>query len=199
MFDLNRVKQDLDLLISNAQETVDEYRNLRIKGVHEGELLEKTSEVFRQIQELASINSVEFISSFLTRGIRIVFDRDLEIKIEIGDRGDRKTAEIWVIETKDNRQIPVKVTEGVGGGIQVVLSFLLQVLVILNRKLNRTIFIDEQFTQVSNEYIDGLFELFVMLIDEFDFKILLITHDKRMIDRATKTYEIRGGEIVSST
>ena len=172
-------------LIAEERQTLSDVENMH-----------KASEVMREVQDRLSKNTIEYLNNFLTRGIHVVYpNRNLTVVIEIGDRGSRKTAEIVVVDGDVYPQVRVPVNEGTGGGLRVVIAFLLQVLVILNRDLQRIVFLDESFVQVSHDYTEGLFDLFEMLIEEFQFKILLVTHDKRFVEKADKVYQVDKGKI----
>lgn len=162
------------------------------------ETLQRLSLVLKNVQEKIFEDSISEVSDLISYGLGIVFSsRRISIQIEIGNHGSRKTAQINVLEKHSDYDVIVPLSEGVGGGIQVVVSFLLQVSVILRRDLAKYIFIDESFTQVSEKYTDGLFDLFRMLIDDFGFSIFLITHDRRFISRADFVYRTEGGKVIS--
>lgn len=159
-------------------------------------LTQQVLEVVRQLQEELIEQNIKFINEFLTQGVNIVYpDRGLIVQARIGDRGSRKTMEFFVGELKDGEYLFTPLIRASGGGVQVLVAFLLQILVIINRGLARFVLLDELFMQVSAEYIPNLFELFRMLKEEFQVDILLISQDPRLIAGATKKYRCAKGEI----
>lgn len=152
--------------------------------------------VVKEIQARISTNTVQFLSTFLTRGVATVFsDKDLEVHVQVGSRGNTNTASIVVIQNINGQRVEASLTQACGGGVQVICAFLLQILVIINRDLARVVFIDEFFTQVSKDYRDGLFDLLEMLTKEYGFSFLLISHDQEFIHRADTIYIAQDGQI----
>lgn len=159
-------------------------------------ILKEVDSVLKELQEFVSRKTVVFLGEFLTSGVKSVYaDRDFKIVPVVGDRGTKKTLTLFVEETIDDETIRSHITEASGGGIQVIVSFLIQVLVIMNYEMVRIIVLDEALTAVSSEYLDGLFDLIESLIDRFDFAFLLVTQDPRFIRRSTKTYKLIRGVI----
>ena len=61
--------------------------------------------------------------------------------------------------------------------------------------LNRVIFCDESFSQLSESYIDGLMEFINQLADKRGYKIILISHDNRLTPEAKRLYKVSKGNI----
>ena len=82
--------------------------------------LTKTSEAFRELQGLLSLNSKDYLEEFLTGGLRtVVHDRNLTVRILVSDRATRKTAEIFIDEKLGDREISRCISKGgVGGGVR---------------------------------------------------------------------------------
>lgn len=161
----------------------------------EENILKEVSESMKVLQESVSKSTITFVETFLTKGVQSVYhDRNFKIRLVVGDRGQRKTLSVRVVETLEGGSvIESDITNGSGGGIRVVVSFLLQVMTILNRGLEPTVFLDENFSAVSSEYLDGLFEVIGELKSEFGFNFLMITQDPRFHKYADSTYKVKSG------
>lgn len=160
------------------------------------EELEKVLEVVKYLQEQVSEKTVAYLNTFLSEGLRIVFpEKEVTVYIRVGDHGVYKTAEVWMREEVDGYVVDRPLKGNFGGGLQVVVAPLLQVLVILDKGLERVLFLDEQFTQVSMEYQDGLFNFLRLLIERFEFKILLVTQQDSFTKRADQVYYMRNGRV----
>lgn len=183
-------------VIDQLNEMVQRASDEHIEATKKSDTLGMVSEVFRVIQDKASMTTVDFLNEFLTRGVNAVFhDRDFKVYLDVGQRGTRKTATIRIKHDVRGYVIDHPLVGFTGGGPQVVVAFLLQVLVIVNRNQQRIVFVDEFFTQVSAEYRPGLFQLFQMLIADFQFSFLLITHDRSFVDQSDRVYEMNRGSI----
>lgn len=187
--DYRKVKSSLD----TAQITLSSCVQLESR-------LAKVSESLKLIQSIVSEQTVEYVQEFLTKGLRSVYcNRQFKVILNIGDRGNRKTLKVFIEETKEDGSVVVSsLNDGSGGGIQVVIAFLLQVLTILNWKLTRVIFLDEALSAVSSEYLPGLFELIRELIDRFGFSFLSISQDPRFISYSTSSYTMVNGSLTKS-
>lgn len=160
------------------------------------EILGQVLEVVKHLQEQVSEKTVQYLNTFLSEGLRIVFpEKEVQVYIKIGDHGTYKTAEVWMKETVDGFEVDRPLKGNFGGGLQVVVAPLLQVLVIIDRGLERVLFLDEQFTQVSAEYQEGLFNFLRLLIDQMGFKILLVTQQDTFTQRADRVYYMRNGKV----
>lgn len=165
------------------------------KVIEKQTLCQKVSEAIKVLQQSLSEDSVAFVQEFLTLGLQTVYpERGFQVYLDVGDRATRKTLEIFIRSPdKDGNVITSHLTKGSGGGIQVIVAVLLQVLTIRNRDLQRVIFLDEALSAVSSEYLPGLRDLIQTLKEEFGFKFLAITQDPRFIELADKTYKVENG------
>lgn len=194
--DLEYLQRHLNDSYDRTNKRVEELRKQKQKQSRDLEELEAVSEVMRNLQERLSANSTSFLNEFASNAVQQVFhDTDLSVEISIGDRGTRKTAEIYVLENHDGITVRSPLVRGNGGGVQVIMALVIQALVIYNRGLSRYLFIDEYFTQISDDYVDSLIEMLDTLHKEFGFRTLLITHDRRFIARADKIYTMNKGEL----
>ena len=79
-----------------------------------------------------------------------------------------------------------------GGGIRTVVGLLLQIFFLFHYNVEKILIIDEGLSQVSSEYLPNLFGLVDALAKKNHLKVLLITHDSRMTEYASRQYIVDG-------
>lgn len=131
----------------------------------------------------------------LNTAIKAIFDdQDYVIDIEITE-GKRKGVKLWLVESKSGKEERSRIPTSVGGGIQVVLSFVLNVYLIRIYGLRPYIIMDESFTQISSQYLPNFIHFLKYLIDELGFTFLWVTHDERVLPYLTSVYEVKSGTL----
>jgi hypothetical protein len=157
-------------------------------------LSEKGIEVVKKIISEFSKCGVEKLQGLLSYGLQSIFsDRKYSIEIEISDRGDLKTAELWLVEDVEGSILKTKLRDSVGGGIQVVVSLILRIYFIIVLNFRRFIIMDEALKEISDSYMDNLFNFLKHTSVELGFKYLWITQDLRFTDYADKVYDVVNG------
>jgi hypothetical protein len=161
-------------------------------------ILLRVTNAVTELQEVVSSHTISFVETFISKGIQAVYtDRRFSTSLRVGEIAKRKTLTIFVIEDKgEDGVIQSDLSDGAGGGIQAVVSFLFQVLTILNQKSYRILFLDEALSAISSEYLPGMFDLVNGLIEQYGFRFLMISQDPRFSALATKTYHMKAGAII---
>lgn len=154
--------------------------------------------VMKQIIDTLSYESLKQITSMLTYALRtICFDRDYQFEMKVDDRRDVKTIDFYLVETIDGETVRSEF-DSIGGGIQAIVGFVLQVYFIMSFNQSRVIFCDESFSQLSDKYIPTFMEFMRALSDKRDFIFVLISHDNRFISYADHFYKVEKGQLVGS-
>lgn len=168
----------------------------KIDGLREKyRVQEKSVEVLKEVIEGMSKDHIKQVEDLVTFGLHTIFyDREYALKIEVTDKRNTKSAEIFLLEQKEDSIIKSAEDE-IGGGVRVVIGFILQVFYIQYFEQNDIIFADEAFSQLSDRYIEGLMEFINRLAEKRDFKVVLISHDERLTSQADKVYMVNEGEI----
>lgn len=133
------------------------------------------------------------LEDLLTIGLKKIFyDRNYSVQIKVVDKRNSKCVELLL---NDNGNIiPVK-NANVAGGILVVIASIIQVFYIVNiPTLDRYLFLDEQFSQVSSQYIDPFMEFIKTLCSETGLSIVLITHDNKFMKYGDRVYTADRGK-----
>ena len=159
--------------------------------------LHKTA--YSQLEKIIEESNRKYINKIeklLNKAIKTIFyDEDYAIKVIV----DNKKLNFMLLDmnNKDdnNEPLEVDIDDACGGGIITVIGFVLQLFIIEILKLNKTIFVDEGFMALSETYRP----LFYDFINEFckntNMKILLISHDELVREKAIKEITIEHGTI----
>jgi len=139
-----------------------------------------------------NIQGIRRIEETINQGLKYVFyDQSLKFRIDISSDG--KEANLLINDEDTGTEDYV--TE-FGGGVQVVTSFLLNVVFIFVYKARHFLLLDEALTQISDQYIERIFEFINTLVKKFNFDILCVTHDLRIKTYADKIYGVAKGGTV---
>jgi DNA repair exonuclease SbcCD ATPase subunit len=133
------------------------------------------------------------LEELLTIGLKKIFyDRNYSVQIKVVDKRNSKCVELLL---NDNGNIiPVK-NANVAGGILVVIASIIQVFYIVNiPTLDNLLFLDEQFSQISSQYIDSFMEFIKTLCSETGLSIVLITHDSKFMKYGDRVYTADRGK-----
>lgn len=179
----NDNKKQLEKLESELENYNQHYKDLGLAYAYLEKLINNESEKF-----------IREVESLLTIALKAIFtDKDYECVIK-SDKESSASIHIRYYD-EDGNMICPNIRKAVGGGIQTVIGFLLQVFFILQYDVERVIFVDEGFYAISEEYLGNFKDFVTELIKNEDFKIMLITHDKdRMLQFASKVYLIEDGK-----
>jgi ABC-type uncharacterized transport system ATPase component len=160
-------------------------------------LLKLSLETMKKVLKPLTEAGIGSLQTLLTSGLNsIFFDRKYTVEFEIADRGGDKTSEIFLIETLDNGIVRrSSARDGIGGGVASVIGTILQVFNILHYNLWRVLILDEPLSDISDKYYDNVFQFFKELIEEKEFEILMISHDRRLIPYADSIFRVKDGRV----
>lgn len=133
------------------------------------------------------------LEELLTIGLKKIFyDRDYSLQIKVVDKRNTKCVELLLND--GGNLIPVK-NSGVAGGVLVVIATIIQVFYIINLpNVANYMFLDEQFSQVSQQYIDSFIDFIKTLCSETGLSIVLITHDSKFMKYGDRIYVVDKGK-----
>jgi DNA repair exonuclease SbcCD ATPase subunit len=200
-----QVKQriaELTNKVSNARFTVEQSEEVirttteELEALtHQINILSKAQKVVQEMIASYSLEQIKRLEVVVTRCLRTVFyDKELSFEVEIVDKRNVKNVFFYITETVGDKtyRFPLD-TSSVAGGILVVTSFIIQIYFITFFKLPQIVFLDEAFSQVSDQYIPFLNQLLYGLKDAYGLIVVLITHDPRFSELAERTYEVANG------
>jgi DNA repair ATPase RecN len=83
------------------------------------------------------------------------------------------------------------ITETNGGGLADIIGFALRVSFLLISKNQKVLILDEPFKFVSEEYREAACLIVKKLSKELGIQVIMVTHDKAMIDIADKVFTVK--------
>ena len=158
-------------------------------------LLSVSQKIVQEMIATFSIERIKTLEVIVTKCLRtIFFDKLLSFEVEIIDKRNTKNVYFYIVEeTDENKYRFPLTTSSVAGGVLVITSFVMQVYFITYFNLPPIIFLDEAFSQVSDQYIGRLHQVLCGLKEAYGLIIVLITHDPRFTDLADRTYYVSNG------
>ena len=191
--DLNKIKYQLELLNKRKQDLTVKQEQLMQQNI---DLNNKLADVIEERQyykkaiDIIYERSIEELKTLLNSALATIFyDRDFSIDIELTDKRG-KSLQLKALENGK----PVNLKRGTGMGVKTVISAILQ-MYYLQCKGSKILMLDEKYSAVSEEYVPAFFEFLSKLGESLQFRIILITHDKRFLQYADKTYRIDKGVV----
>lgn len=155
------------------------------------DLLTRAKPVLDDIVDRFSETAIRRLENLLCLGVKKIFsDRDYAIKIKVSDKRNNRCAELFLLENEN--EFPLK-DSMVGGGVLVVVGFLIQCFYVSNLPVQKTVFLDEAFTQISDEYLDTFMQFIKGLANRIGLSVILITHDKRFVEFGDRVYTVNKG------
>jgi len=159
----------------------------RIKQLEEekAQLIKAVGTIDRCVQ-IVSANGIGKIEGIVSDGLRRVFGNDqLGLFIEKKETARGNTYRLLVRKgaTVGNPM------DSFGGGVQNVVAFLLRVILIKRFKLAPFIALDEQFSNVSADYLPKVSEM-LQVLSKMGFTIFAISHQPTITAAADIIYEV---------
>ena len=188
---LRSVEED----ISNQELDIARLHNQDIDLEKQSSLVESSREIYKKVVEEVYLKSIGKIEETLNDALKFIFnDKMYSIKIEIGDsRG--KTIEFFLYDNEYEPPRIVNMKDGVGDGMRIVVSFVLLSFYLIASGRTPIIFIDEDYSGVSENYVDRFFSFVSSLCKARGVVLVMITHDHRFLGYADKRYQISEGNI----
>ena len=137
---------------------------------------------------------IKRLNEVLDYGVKTIFD-DCEYSIEIRVSDNNKAVIHLVYDDEEGNKLSPDI-QVCGGGIRTVVGILMQIFFIFHYRLETIVFVDEGFSQVSSQYLPNLFALINELCEKNGLKVLLVTHDPRLLKFAKTQYEISDGKAI---
>jgi hypothetical protein len=170
------------------------------------QLHELVTGVLTRLGEAQQVSAQQQIEALVTRGLQAVFDNSLSFHIVPGERAGQATTEFMIrsqsgsdsqdsqagsVSTPGDNSVDTPVLEARGGGMVVVVAFMLRLVVLLlTPGARRVLFLDESFAHVSVGYRPRLAEFLREVTERAGVQIVMVTHDPEYAEYADKSYEL---------
>lgn len=150
---------------------------------------------YQKAIDLVYSRSIGELEKLLNTALEYVFfDKVYKIKIDLTERYG-KSLEFKVVDNSFSPPLELSTENGVGCGVRTLISFVLQVFYLVNRNAAPVLFLDEHLSAISQDYVDRFMSFLNGLAKEKGLTVVLITHDRRFMDFAQKTYKVTDGNI----
>lgn len=154
--------------------------------------LEEAITKFKIIIEKFSRDHIKEVESLITLALRTVFyDKDYALKIKVTDKRNNKYAELYLID--EGVEVPLYNGQ-VAGGVRSVMGLIFQIYTLSYLDLAPILFLDEALSQISDQYLPGVFEFIDRLREKNNLTLVLITHDMRFREYAQRVYRVEDGK-----
>jgi vacuolar-type H+-ATPase subunit F/Vma7 len=185
------------------------------------ERYERVARLFTTIGEEAQTSAQHQIEEWVTRGLQVIFGEELSFHLVQSVRNNQAQVEFMLrsvypvscpackgtggspdhtpcTDCRGNgtteEQVDTPVLEARGGGMVVVVSFLLQLVFLLKTPgLRRLMVMDESFAHVSAGYEPRVAEFLREVCDRTGVQVILVTHSDAYTDAADKLYRLELG------
>jgi hypothetical protein len=126
------------------------------------------------------------IKEYVSYGLKtVISDQDITFDCQVTTKMNKP----WVDLLTVNKQgISENALEAFGGSVAQIESLILRVLAILQLKLYPILILDESLNAVSEDYLPATSILLKELTKQLGIKILLVTHNKAVLNEADRVY-----------
>ena len=156
--------------------------------------LDKCAEVFKVLIESKKEEVKRKIESLVTKGLQTIFEReDYRFAINMEVKRNVMTATPIVYSKFQGEDFGVEPMDGRGGGLCDVISFLLQLIVLLafSHRFEKILICDETFKHVSRQFLPNVAEFLTYLNDKTGIQMILVTHQNELADVAEKRFDVK--------
>ena len=181
--------------LSTIQETLQTQRDALVAEIatlnDEIVLLGHCSAGFDVLLAAMASESLTSVEALLTYGLRTAFpEQGLACRLEASTKRGQQSIEVKLVHASTGGPVEAPILDAFGGGPASVISFLLRLLVLRRTKLAPVLLLDETFSFVSAEYVDGVAALLRDLADKLKLTIVLVTHQQAFAAVAHRAYRI---------
>ena len=177
--------------------------------LHKKELVDKLSKLYDQVGtyesaidymkkliDILSVKHIKHLEVLLNSAVQSIFyDKDYHIEFEVSEYRNNNNLTIYLIEKlEDGSEIKTDIKNN-GFGLKSIIGLILQVYFIIYHNQSKILFMDESLSAISTNYIEYVKELIDSLAKEYGFIFILVNHDPRWNELATRVYEMKNGEI----
>lgn len=158
-------------------------------------LYEESITILKGLISKLSRHHIEHLEKLINTSVKtIFFDRKYTIEFEITEYRNTNNLQLTLLDETTGEPIHSSLDSN-GYGLKAIIGFILQVYFILYYKQAPIMFLDEAFSNLSQQYLPYLRALINDLRDKYEFIFVLITHDPRLKEIADRTYEVTMGNV----
>lgn len=173
--------------IENTKKSISEVESIIDYLSNERDTLKLCKPIIDDIINKFSNSLLRRLEELLTIGLKKIFyDRNYSVQIKVTDKRNSKCVELLLND--NGNLIPVR-GANIAGGVLVVIAAIIQMFYIINiPTVSNYLFLDEQFSQISTQYVSTFMDFVKTLCDETGLSVVLITHDSKFIQYGDRIY-----------
>lgn len=164
----NALKSLCDQTAKELESSEEELRKIENEQV----ICNRSRDYMELAKQKITASPLKHCEHLLTSAVQTVFNKPYQVKYS-------EEAERFVL---DKGEFEVDIATAEGGGLISLISFVLNIYLILKKGTRRILIYDEQFTNVSIEFYDRFIQFMMCITKELKFDILLVSHDVRLTD-----------------
>lgn len=148
------------------------------------------------LQGLEAIYQEKFqknLARIVSRGLTLVFEEPMELKIVTKVRADVTTVDFRLVQQYgEGEELETGLIGAKGGTVIVLLNVLLRILLVMSAHptMARFLELDEPFGQADVDLIPSFGELLRNLAKKLGFQVIIVTHEKVLIDIGDTAYQV---------
>jgi DNA repair exonuclease SbcCD ATPase subunit len=155
------------------------------------ELYTRVTALFTSIGEERQETARQQIEGLVTRGLQVIFGTEYSFHLVTSERSHQSQVDFIIRSQYGERTVDTPVLEARGGGMAVVVAFMLRLVVLLlTPGARRLLVLDESFAHVSRGYEPRVAEFLREVCDQAGMQIILITHSDAYSDLADQRYQL---------
>lgn len=178
-------KKRIEERITNFQKQMDEV-DQRV------DTLEKISILYNETAKFARDQTTSEIEKLVTACLRLVFDDDIQFKVELGELRGKSSAEFYIVDKANQKEFQYKVEQSRGGGVVDIVSLALRISFFLKYQpsMQGPLVLDEPCKHLSEEYIFNIADFLKKVSDQFHIQIIMISHNQHIASISDKNYRV---------
>ena len=180
---------ELENVKKSLQEQLISYEEKHAKSKEAIETIQETRQYYRKAIDIVYEKSVGELEKTLNAAISFIFeDKDYYLRLNLEDKRGKSLQ----LDLEDGQGNAINIKDGVGMGVRTIISAILQIFY-LTSKGSYTLFIDEKYSYISENYVQRFFEFLSKMCKQSGFKLVVISHDPRFFEYADSVISVNDG------
>lgn len=195
---MQEILQKLDLLsvreaeakntLGYLESSFEETKSKEVSLAKAKETVLKAQSYYKEAVDIYYEESVGFLMKLLNAALKeVIPDKDYSLDIVLDDKRGKSLK--FALKNGDEE---VNLKDGVGMGIRTVISAILHIYCLIEQGANY-LFIDEKYSYLSEGYVEQFFDFIKKFCKQFDFHLIMISHDPRFFNYVDKVYQVNDG------
>jgi DNA repair exonuclease SbcCD ATPase subunit len=188
---LDRATRRLDRRIGEAKALAEQGRRAKDQAEQAKSLMVACEEATTFLNSFADARQATVqrrIEQLVTHGLSTIFGEDLTFHVQSEQKSNRNEVTFVLRSSMEGQVVETPILDARGGGVAVIIGFLLRLIITLLRKDHPVLVVDEGFAQVSENYLPPLGQFLRELADKTGVQIVMVTHSEVFEEFADKVY-----------